>query len=47
MVKQNTNGELSVNYTGLVPVLLEGMKDQQKQIEELKAAMELIKQKIK
>jgi hypothetical protein len=32
LVKQNTNGELSVNYLGLIPVLLEGMKEQQKQI---------------
>jgi Chaperone of endosialidase len=36
LVKQNDKGELSVNYTGLVPVLLEGMKELQKQIDELK-----------
>ncbi len=36
LVKQNDNGELSVNYSGLVPVLLEGIKEQQKQIEALK-----------
>jgi len=36
LVKQNDKGELSVNYTGLIPVLIEGMKEQQKQIEELK-----------
>jgi hypothetical protein len=36
LVKENSNGELSVNYIGLIPVLLEGMKEQQKQIEELK-----------
>jgi trimeric autotransporter adhesin len=36
LVKQNSSGELSVNYSGLVPVLLEGIKEQQKQIDELK-----------
>lgn len=36
LVKQNDKGELSVNYSGLVPVLLEGIKEQQKQIETLK-----------
>lgn len=35
LVKQNAQGELSVNYGGLVPVLLEGIKEQQKQIEAL------------
>jgi hypothetical protein len=32
LVKQNSAGELSVNYSGLVPVLLEGLKEQQKQL---------------
>jgi len=36
LVKQNDKGELSVNYSGLVPVLLEGIKEQQQQIEILK-----------
>lgn len=36
LVKQNDQGELSVNYNGLIPVLLEGIKEQQKQIETLK-----------
>ena len=36
LVKQNDQGELSVNYSGLIPVLLEGIKEQQKQIETLK-----------
>lgn len=36
LVKQNDKGELSVNYTGLVPVLLQGIKEQQQQIEILK-----------
>ncbi len=33
LVKQNPAGELSVNYTGLIPVLLESVKEQQQQIE--------------
>lgn len=46
LVKENNKGELSVNYTGLVPVLLEGMKEQQKQIDELKKMVQqLIKNK--
>ncbi|MBK8496696.1 MAG: tail fiber domain-containing protein [Chitinophagaceae bacterium] len=36
LVKQNDQGELSVNYSGLIPVLLEGIKEQKKQIETLK-----------
>ena len=47
LVKQDEKGTLSVNYMGLVPALIEGMKEQQKQIEELKAAIEMLKQKIK
>jgi len=40
LVKENSRGELSVNYIGLIPVLIEGMKDQQRQIEELKKAIQ-------
>jgi len=40
LVKEQSNGELSVNYIGLIPVLLEGMKEQQRQIEELKHAIQ-------
>ena len=47
LVKEDEKGILSVNYIGLVPVLIESVKDQQKQIEELKAAIEMLKQKIK
>jgi len=36
LVNQNDKGELSVNYSGLVPVLLEGIKEQQQQIEILR-----------
>lgn len=41
----NTTGDLSVNYIGLVPVLIESIKAQQIQIEALKAEIELLKQK--
>jgi len=44
LVKQNENGDLSVNYMGLIPVLLEGMKEQQKQLDEQRKLIdELIK----
>jgi len=36
LVREDTNGYLSVNYSGLVPVLIEATKEQQAQIEELK-----------
>ena len=36
LVKQNSNGELSVNYIGLIPVVVEGLKEQQEQIDDLK-----------
>jgi ASC-1-like (ASCH) protein len=34
-----TKDHLSVSYMGLVPLLIEAIKEQQKQIEELKAAI--------
>ena len=37
LVKENEQGILSVNYSGLIPVLIESIKDQQKQINELKS----------
>lgn len=44
LVKENEQGTLSVNYSGMVPVLLEAIKEQQSQITELK---KLITQLIK
>ena len=35
IVKADNNGYLSVNYTGLIPVLIEAIKEQQLKIEEL------------
>ena len=36
LVRQDDKGILSVNYSGLIPVLIEALKEQQKQIDELK-----------
>jgi hypothetical protein len=36
LVKQNDKGVLSVNYMGLIPVLLEAVKEQQREITDLK-----------
>jgi hypothetical protein len=34
------DGTMSVNYQGMIPVLINAIKEQQKQIEELKAMIE-------
>jgi hypothetical protein len=47
LVKENEQGTLSVNYSGMVPVLLEAIKEQQKQIEELKKMLMLMNEKAK
>ncbi|MBL7738110.1 MAG: tail fiber domain-containing protein [Chitinophagaceae bacterium] len=44
LVKENRDGELSVNYSGLTPILLEGIKEQQFQIEKLKKEVSELKQ---
>jgi hypothetical protein len=36
LVVENKDGILAVNYSGLIPVLIESVKEQQKQIDELK-----------
>jgi hypothetical protein len=43
LVKESSNGDLSVNYIGLIPVLLEGMKEQQKQIDDLQREIKKMK----
>ena len=42
LVKENADGKLGVNYSGLIPVLLQAIKEQQKQSEnqQLKIAMQ-------
>ena len=40
IVKERKDGYLAVQYDQLVPVLIEAVKDQQKQIDELKKKLE-------
>ena len=35
LVRESRSGEIAVNYTGLIPVLLEAIKEQQGQIEQM------------
>ncbi len=46
LVDENENGFKSVNYNGLVPVLLEGVKDLQKQLEQKSADIIQLKEAI-
>jgi trimeric autotransporter adhesin len=39
LVIQSENGDLAMNYIGLIPVLIEAMKEQQTQINELKSQL--------
>ncbi len=39
VVRERADGYLSVEYNALIPLLIEGMKEQQRQIDELKAAL--------
>jgi hypothetical protein len=43
-VNEDRDGYLSVDYTRLVPLLIEGMKEQQKQIDELRARLDRVTQ---
>jgi Chaperone of endosialidase len=45
LVKSDTNGTLSVNYNGLIPVMIESIKEQQKQIDELKLLVQKLLKK--
>jgi trimeric autotransporter adhesin len=40
LVKKDNEGKLSVNYSGFTPLLIKGMQEQQKQIEDLKRQVE-------
>ena len=42
-VRESTSGYLQVNYDKLVPLLIEAVKDQQKQIDELRAEIKRLK----
>ena len=43
LVKENSDGSLGVNYSGLIPHLIEGLKQQQEQIEALKKEIESLR----
>jgi hypothetical protein len=45
LVTEDKNGYLAVNYVGLIPVLFQGFKEQQKEIENLKQMMEMLSAK--
>lgn len=47
LVSTNADGMKSVNYTGLIPVLLEGMKSQQEQINILQKQLEEVRELLK
>jgi hypothetical protein len=44
-VKEGRDGILSVNYSGLIPVMIESIKEQQHQIDELKTLVEKLLKK--
>jgi len=46
LVRKDGNGFLTVSYSGLVPVLIEATKEQQKQIEELKKDNKILKAQV-
>src|SRR6218665_831029 len=39
LVLKSDNGDLAMNYIGLIPILIEALKDQQSQIEDLKSQL--------
>ena len=47
LVSTNVDGYKSVNYIGLIPVMIESIKEQQKQIEKLEMQNQQIDQIIK
>jgi len=46
LVRKDSKGKLTVNYTGLVPVLIEATKEQQKELDNMKIKMKLMMQEI-
>jgi len=42
-----TTGLKSLNYSGIIPVLVEGMKEQQKQLDEYKKELDLLREQVK
>jgi uncharacterized coiled-coil protein SlyX len=43
VVKTENNGYKSINYDGMIPVLLEAIKEQQKSIDQVKAENDILK----
>jgi hypothetical protein len=46
LVKADANGALSVNYSGLIPYVIEAAKEQQQEIEELKARLQKLEETV-
>jgi hypothetical protein len=46
LVKENAEGELSVNYSGLIPLLITAMKEQQSQIKNLETELAELKKMV-
>ena len=46
LVKENEKGMLSVNYSGMVPVLLEAIKEQQRQNEKMQQEIDALKKSV-
>jgi hypothetical protein len=44
LVKEGENGKLGVNYSGLIPVLLEALKEQQDELKKMKLELDRLKQ---
>jgi hypothetical protein len=42
IVKENNDGYLTVDYSGLIPILVKGLKEQQEEIDQLKAILKRI-----
>ena len=47
LVKKDDKGLMSVNYSGLIPVLINAVKEQQQTIESLKKRLAALEQKFK
>lgn len=46
LVKADANGTLSVNYSGLIPYVIEAAKEQQQQIDDLKARLQKLEEAV-
>lgn len=47
LVSTNTEGQLAVNYSGMIPYLLQGIKEQQEQIKQLREEINALKKMIR